>query len=166
MDELKASKETTWELKAQVAKDTQIITKERAWVIELEVKLANFESKGAIIEIKHQTIESRTEAVEARAQATEYQVEEARTRVVEEYKGSQAFKDKVVEATLDAFKLRFIECKKVAKTFPALDLSNINDAELEEEAEWEEGGEGKEANKEVRVEVKVVSIEEVIELPK
>lgn len=40
------------------------------------------------------------------------------TQVVEEYKKSKDFKDEVIEAAYDAFKLDFVECKKkVIKAF-------------------------------------------------
>lgn len=59
-------------------------------------------------------------------------------RVVVEYNESNDFMNNATKARVDAYIVRFIDCKrKVAQNFPALDLNRILALEEEEEEERE-----------------------------
>lgn len=86
-------------------------------------------------------------------------------RVVEGYKKSTNFEDKVSKATCDAYQKGFEECKKkVTKAFHLLDLSEIRADEHEEAEEGEvvgDGGEAIETEGTLKIEVTIMFLEEL-----
>lgn len=122
-----------------------------------------------VIEAQLQASTFKVEVDEAKAHVIKEEVKSMRPKEIEDYKKSKDFEDEVVEGSLDAYKLGFVEYKKrITKAFLALDLSNITDAKPkeEEEAEAEEGREWEEVDEEARAEAEVVGAEEVIRASK
>lgn len=65
--------------------------------------------------------------------------------MVEEYKDSDTFETDTVVAAIEAYNLRFDDCKKVIDAFPILDLHRITPTgKLEEDEEKDEEDEGEE----------------------
>lgn len=115
------------------------LAKVQAWIVKLETKLVDSDSKVMVLESQLQASQFRVKVTEDKAWVIEEWAESTVARV-EAFSRSKAFKDEVVEGSMNAFKLGFTECKKkVAKAFLAPDLSRINDLEPKEEAEEEDG---------------------------
>lgn len=124
--------------------------------------MADAKSKVSIMETQLQASKSRTTTTNARAKAVKEHVSFVGARAIEEFQWSKAFEDEVAKGCLDAFYLRFAECKKkVAEAFLRLDLDSIINIEPEEnggEGEGKEAIEGK-----VKIEDEPVSLEEAPE---
>lgn len=70
-EDQQASKGTTQELEARVAKNNEVITGEQVGVTKLEVKLADTKSKVSVVEARLQASKSKITMADARVQLME-----------------------------------------------------------------------------------------------
>lgn len=132
-EEMDTLRTIAWELEAWIIKKDEVITKKRTRVNELEAKLGDVELKVLIIESHLRVSDSKLRTTNSKLRATKEHANSNSAQAVEEYKASKAFFEELVESSMEAYQVRFTECKdKVAQAFSELDMSNIINVETNE----------------------------------
>lgn len=113
-------------LKEEIAAlQTSILAKD-AELIQEHRRAANLAAKLERSEKLQQIAEDKAQAAEGWAAIVEEEKASAIARVVEEYKDSKDFEKDAADVAVNVYEVGFTNClKKVAKTFPGLDVKRI-----------------------------------------
>lgn len=126
--DLKLAQNKVAELEAKLKKK-----KKKLYSSELLIKESLQKSDEALA--RRTTAEKRAELAEKKAEL----VEEWAHRAVEEFKGSSAFEDEMIEAGVESYKTGFVDClEKISKLYPNLDVSKMNIDDINKEDDKED----------------------------